>query len=91
MTTIDGSDSPQYFVYRPLPDNLSKRQRGDYFQDIFVADLWSAFALITAGAAADQEQHNRPSVTFNAVDDFVDAEPGSRSADLAVHTRCDRS
>ena len=46
MTTIDGSDSPQYFVYRPLPDNLSRRQRDDCLQKIFVADLRSTFALI---------------------------------------------
>ena len=46
MTTIDGSDSPQYFVYRPPPDNLSRRQLDDYFQEIFVADLRSVFALI---------------------------------------------
>ena len=47
MATIDGSGSPQYFVYRPLPDSLSRRQHDDYLQDIFVADLRSAFALIT--------------------------------------------
>ena len=47
MTTIDGSGSPQYFVFQPLPDNLSNRQRDDCLQDIFVADLRSAFALIT--------------------------------------------
>ena len=46
MTTIGGSDSPQYFVFKPLPDNLSIRQRDDYLQDIFVAGLWSTFALI---------------------------------------------
>ena len=47
MTTIDGSDSPQYFAFQLLPDNLSNMQRDDYFQGIFVADLRSAFALIT--------------------------------------------
>ena len=46
MTTIDGSDSPQYFVYRPPPDNLSRRQLDDYFQGVFVADLRSVFALV---------------------------------------------
>ena len=46
MTTIGGSDSPQYLVYRPLPDNLSRRQRDDYLQEVFVTDLRSAFALI---------------------------------------------
>ena len=46
MTTIDGSDSPQYFVYRPPPDNLSRRQLDDYFQGVFVADIRSVFALI---------------------------------------------
>ena len=45
MTTIDGSDSPQYFVYRPPPDNLSRRQLDDYFQGVFVADIRSVFAL----------------------------------------------
>ena len=34
-------------LIRPLPDNLSRRQHDDYFQEIFVADLRSAFALIT--------------------------------------------
>ena len=47
MTTIDGSGSPQYFVFQPLPDSLNNRQRDEYLQDIFVADLRSAFALIT--------------------------------------------
>ena len=46
-TTIDGSGPPQYLVYQPLPDNLSRRQRDDYLQEVFVADLRSAFALIT--------------------------------------------
>ena len=46
MTTIDGSDSPQYFVYRPPPDNLSRRQLDDYFQGVFVADIRSVFALV---------------------------------------------
>ena len=98
MATIDGSDSPQYFVYRPLPGNLSRRQRDDYLQEIFVANLRSAFALITIkppeadhGAPAEQGQHNRPSVAFNTVGNPADAEPGYRSADLVVHARCDRS
>ena len=46
MATIDGSGPPQYLVYQPLSDNLSRRQRDDYLQHIFVTDLRSAFALI---------------------------------------------
>ena len=46
MASIADSDSPQYFVFKPLPDNLSDRQRDEYLQDICVADLRSAFVLI---------------------------------------------
>ena len=45
--TIDGSGSPQYLVFQPLPDNLSNRQCDAYLQNIFAADLRSAFTLIT--------------------------------------------
>ena len=95
MTTIDGSDSPQYFAFQLLPDNLSNRQRDDYFQGIFVADLRSAFALITnlqkhvtELQLHGQGQHDRLSITFDAVDNPADAEPGSRSANLVVHACC---
>ena len=56
MASFHGSDSPQYFVFQPLPDGLSDRQRGPArdkrLQDILVADLRSctgrsAFVLIT--------------------------------------------
>jgi hypothetical protein len=47
ITTIANSDSPQHFVFQPLPDNLNRRQRDDYIQNICVADLRSAFVLIT--------------------------------------------
>ena len=46
MTTIDGAGLPQYLMYQLLPDNLSRRQHSDYLQNIFAANLWSAFALI---------------------------------------------
>ena len=41
MASIANSDSPQYFVFKPLPDNLSDKQRDEYFKDILVADLRS--------------------------------------------------
>ena len=47
MASIANSDSPQYFVFKPLPDNLSDRQRDEYLKDILVADLRSTFVLIT--------------------------------------------
>ena len=47
MASIANSSSPQYFVFQLLPDGLSNRQRDEYLQGIFAADLRSAFALIT--------------------------------------------
>ena len=46
MASFHDSDSPQYFVFQPLPDGLSDRQRDKRLQDILVADLRSAFVLI---------------------------------------------
>ena len=45
MVSIANSSSLQYFVYQPLPGGLSNRQRDRYLQDIFTADLRSAFML----------------------------------------------
>ena len=46
MASVSNSSSPQYFVYQPLPDGLSNRQRDRYLQGIFIAELRSAFMLI---------------------------------------------
>ena len=47
MASIANSSSLQYPMFQLLPDGLSDRQRNDYLQGIFIADLQSAFTLIT--------------------------------------------
>ena len=47
MASTNDSGSPQYLVFQPLPDGLSYRQRDKRLRDILVADLRSAFVLIT--------------------------------------------
>ena len=42
---------------QPLPDNLSRRQRDDYLQSIFAADLRSAVALIDKLKTQTTELH----------------------------------
>ena len=59
MTMIDGSGLPQYLMYQPLPDNLSRRQHDDYLQNIFFADLWSAFTLINCDNLQKQHAEHR--------------------------------
>ena len=80
-------------MFKLLPDNLSNRQRDEYLQDICVTDLRSTFVLIAnlEKQITELQLNKSGPVTFNAVDNPADAEPGSRSADLVVHARCNCS
>ena len=98
MTTIANSDSPQHFVFQPLPENLNRRQRDDYLQDICVTDLRSAFALITNLQKQITElQLNKgstivpPSPSTPSTILLTPSPAPGRSADLVMHARCDRS
>ena len=97
MTTIDGSDSPQYFVYHPPLDNLSRRQLDDYFQGVFVADLQSVFALV------NNLQKQITELQLNKSNTIVSPSPSTPSTilltpspapgpplALVMHARCDR-
>ena len=46
MAMIDGPGLLQYLMYQLPLGNLSRRQHNRYLQNIFIADIPSAFALI---------------------------------------------
>ena len=98
MTTTANSDLPQYFMFKLLPDNLSDRQHDEYLQDIYIADLQSAFTLITNLQKQIAElQLNKgntivPPLPSTPSTILLTPSPApARSADLVVHARCNRS